>query len=90
MEMKRFAAFGAAVLIAGTSAAATVTSPNGQIAVTVSADTVTAICPLGEVTVAVAVAAAAAPAIRTAAPSAANLFISIQLLLFLFHSPCRR
>ena len=46
MEMKRFAAFGAAVLIAGTSAAATaaatatatVTSPNGQIAVTVSAE----------------------------------------------------
>ena len=40
MEMKRFAAFGAAVLIAGAAAAATatatVTSPNGQIAVTVS------------------------------------------------------
>ena len=39
---------------------------------------------------AAAPAAAAAPAIRTAAPNAANLFISIQLLLFLFHSPCRR
>ena len=42
MEMKRFAALGAAVLIAGAAAAATatatVTSPNGQIAVTVSAE----------------------------------------------------
>ena len=42
MEMKRFAALGAAVLLAGAAAAATatatVTSPNGQIAVTVSTE----------------------------------------------------